>query len=74
MGDAKSWNGLGTFADQRKLMAEQVEKNRRREPEFEQQRSGRRHEVSERIRDGENIERPGDRANSKRRERRGPLV
>ena len=54
-GRCKSWNGVGTLTHQRKLMAEQMGNDSPAEPKYEQFRSSRRYEVSERIKKGERL-------------------
>ena len=73
MGDAKSWNGVGTLTHQRKLMAEQVGDDSPTEPKYEQFRSSRRYEVSERIKQGARVERGNNRFEEERNERRKSL-
>ena len=73
MGDAKSWNGVGTLTHQRKLMAEQMGNDSPAEPKYEQFRSSRRYEVSERIKKGERVERHSDRFAEERKSRRNSL-
>ncbi len=73
MGDAKSWNGVGTLTHQRKLMAEQMGNDSPTEPKYEQFRGSRRYEVSERVKKGARVERRGDRFTEERKSRRNSL-
>ena len=73
MGNAKSWSGVGSLPNQRKLMVEQMGRDSTSKPSYEQFRGRRRYEVSERIEQGARVERVDNRFEKERNERRKSL-